>query len=56
MDQTDFIVSLFRFVVVLLLLLWFGRYFRGGRPPRPMHPSPADDAFLLRKPRIRSRG
>jgi len=23
--------------------------FRGGGPPSPMHPSPADDAVLLRK-------
>jgi hypothetical protein len=53
MDQTDTIVLLFRLVVVLALVLWFGHRFRGGRPPTPMHPSPADDAALLRKRRSR---
>jgi hypothetical protein len=51
MEQTDFIVVLFRFVVVMALLLFFWRNFRGGRPPNPMHPSPADDSALLRKRR-----
>ncbi len=49
------IVSLFRLVVVLALLLWFVRNFRGGRPPTPMHPSPADDSALLRKRRSKLR-
>jgi hypothetical protein len=51
MDQGD-MVLLFKLVVVLALLLWFGRHFRGGRPPTPMHPLPAGDAALLRKRRI----
>ena len=53
MDQTHLIVLLFRLVVLLALLLWFESRFRGGRPPNPMHPSPADDATLLRKRRSR---
>jgi hypothetical protein len=53
MDQT-YIVPLFRFLVVVALVLFFWRSFRGGRPPRPMHPSPADDAVLVRKRRIRT--
>ena len=51
MEQTDSIVLLFRLFVMLALLLWFGRDFRGGRPPTPMHPSPTDDAALLRERR-----
>jgi hypothetical protein len=53
MDQTHLIVLLFRLVVLLALLLWFGSRFRGGRPPRPMHPSPANDVLLIRKKRNR---
>src|SRR5580698_8459488 len=53
MDHSKPIVLLFRFVVVLALVLWFWHRFRGGRPPNPMHPSPADDAVLLRKRRSR---
>jgi hypothetical protein len=53
MDHTNPIVLLFRFVVVLALVLWFWHRFRGGRPPNPMHPSPADDAVLIRKKRSR---
>jgi hypothetical protein len=51
MEQTDFILALFRFLVVAALLLFFWRHFRGGRPPNPMHPSPADDSGLLRRRR-----
>jgi hypothetical protein len=50
MDQVD-IVLLFRLVVVLALLLWFARHFRGGRPPTPMHPFPSNDVVFLRKRR-----
>ncbi len=53
MDHTDPIVLLFKLVVVLALVLWFWHRFRGGRPPTPMHPSPADDALLLLKRRSR---
>jgi hypothetical protein len=47
MENPKSIVLLFKFVVVVALLILFWRHFRGGRPPRPMHPSPADDAALL---------
>ncbi len=65
MEQTDSIALLLKLVVVLALLTLFRRSmrdalieainnfvnnFRGG-PPTPMHPSPADDAALLRKRR-----
>jgi hypothetical protein len=53
MDHSDPIVLLFRLVVVLALVLWIAHRFRGGRPPTPMHPSPADDAVLLLKRRRR---
>ncbi|HEY1217337.1 MAG: hypothetical protein ABSE42_08965 [Bryobacteraceae bacterium] len=50
----------FLIAVALLALLLFRRWvadalieainnFRGGGPPTPMHPSPADDAALLRR-------
>jgi hypothetical protein len=55
MDQTS-LVLLFKFIVVVALLLWFWRHFRGRRPPNPMHPSVADDAALLLKPRSKMRG
>jgi hypothetical protein len=54
MHQIDTIVLLFRLVIVLALALWFAHRFRGGRPPTPMHPSPTDDAFLLRKKQSRN--
>jgi hypothetical protein len=54
MDHADPIVLLFRLVVVLALVLSFWHRFRGGRPPTPMHPSPADDALLLRRKRSRT--
>jgi hypothetical protein len=40
--KTDSLVCFFKLFVVLALLLWFGRDFRGGRPPTPLHPSPTD--------------
>jgi hypothetical protein len=49
------IVELFKLFVVAALVLWFWHRIRGGRPPTPMHPSPADDAVLLRKRRSRSK-
>jgi hypothetical protein len=30
--------------------------FRGGGPPTPMHPSPADDSALLRRRAVRKAG
>ena len=50
----------FLIAVALLVILFFRRWmldalieaidnFRGG-PPTPMHPSPADDGTLLRRP------
>jgi hypothetical protein len=65
MEQTNSIALLLKLAVVLALLTlfhpsmrnaWikamndFATNFRGG-PPTPMHPSPADDARLLRKRR-----
>ena len=50
-------VSLFRLLTVLalaLLILLFWRPFRGGRPPTPRHPLPADDAVLLLRKRRRT--
>jgi hypothetical protein len=48
-DQ-EAIIALLKCVAVFGLLLYFWRNFRGGRPPRPMHPTPANDsALLLRK-------
>jgi hypothetical protein len=70
MEQTHYIVLLLKLVVVLALLTLFRRSmrdaliqamndlvnnFRGG-PPTPMHPSPANDSALLRKPRNSARG
>ena len=43
-------VLLFKLFTVLALavfVLVFWRPSKGGRPPRPMHPSPADDTVLL---------
>jgi hypothetical protein len=54
MDHNDTIVLLFRLVIVLGLVLWFMHYFRGRRPPTPMHPLPTDDSLLLRKKRRRT--
>ena len=61
MGQTNFIVSFLMLAAVVGLLSRRGMLdalidgiheiadnFRGG-PPTPMHPSPADDAALLRK-------
>jgi hypothetical protein len=61
MGQTNFIVSLLMLAAAVALLSrrWMldalieginaiADNFRGG-PPTPMHPSPADDAALLRK-------
>ena len=39
----------FLFALALLLLFLFLWRFRGGRPPKPRHPSPANDAALLRR-------
>ena len=44
-------LSKFLFVLALLLLLLFLWRFRGGRPPKPQHPSPANDSALLRRGR-----
>jgi len=62
MGQTNYIVSL---VILLAIVALGARrstrdalidginaiadQFRGGGPPTPMHPSPADDGALLRK-------
>jgi hypothetical protein len=57
MEQIN-LVLLFRLFTVLALAivaLLFGSHFRGGRPPTPMHPSPADDAALLLKKRGRKK-
>jgi hypothetical protein len=62
MERTEFLLKLVGVFALLTLLLpsmrnaliealnEFGNNFRGG-PPTPMHPSPADDAALLRKRR-----
>jgi hypothetical protein len=65
MEQINSIALFLNFLVVLALLTLllpsmrnalievlneFGNNFRGG-PPTPMHPSPADDALLLRNRR-----
>jgi len=55
MEQTN-LVLLFKLFTVLAMALWvlvFWRPSKGGRPPRPMHPSPADDTVLLWKRRKR---
>jgi hypothetical protein len=49
------LVLLFKLLTFLALMLLFLRNFRGGRPPTPMHPCPADDAFLLRKRRSKQK-
>ena len=57
MEQIN-LVLLFRLFTVLVLAivaLLFGNNFRGGRPPTPMHPSPADDAALLLKKRSKKK-
>lgn len=51
MGEINLAVQLFRLVVVVALVLLVLSRFRGGRPPRPMHPSPANDGFLLRRKR-----
>jgi hypothetical protein len=60
MEPTEFLLKLVTVFALLTLLLpsmrnvlikalnEFGNNFRGG-PPTPMHPSPADDAALIRK-------
>jgi hypothetical protein len=60
MEPTEFLLKLVIVFALLTLLLpsmrnalikavnEFGDNYRGG-PPTPMHPSPADDAALLRK-------
>ena len=50
MEQTN-LVLLLKLLTFLALMLFVLRNFKGGRPPTPMHPTPADDAFLLRKRR-----
>jgi hypothetical protein len=65
MEQINYIALLLKFFVVVALLTLllpsmrnaliealneFINHFRGG-PPAPMHPSPANDAFLLRNRR-----
>lgn len=54
MEQMN-LVLLFKLLTFLALMLLFLRNFRGGRPPTPMHPCPADDAFLLRKRRSKQK-
>ncbi len=43
--------KLFTVLAVAVFVLVFWRPSNGGRPPRPMHPSPADDTVLLWKRR-----
>jgi len=50
MEETN-LVLLFKLLTFLALMLLFLRNFKGGRPPTPRHPSPADDAVLLLKRR-----
>lgn len=58
MEQTRSIVLFLMFAAVVALLFRRSMLdavieainnFRGGGPPTPMHPSPADDAALLRR-------
>ena len=51
MEQTNLVLLFKLFTVLAVVILLFSRPFRGGRPPTPMHPLPADDAVLLRKRR-----
>lgn len=62
MGQTNYIVSLLILIAIIAVLFRrsmldaliagmnaLAENFRGGGPPTPMHPSPADDGALLRK-------
>ena len=62
MGQTNYIVSLLILVAIVALvsrrsllnalidgIQAIADNFRGGGPPAPMHPSPADDGALLRR-------
>ena len=51
MEQTN-LVLLFKLFTVLAVALFVLVFWR-PRPPRPMHPSPADDTVLLWKRRKR---
>jgi hypothetical protein len=57
-EQTNLVLlfKLFTVLALAIVALLFGRDFRGGRPPTPRHPSPADDSALLRKRRGRKKG
>jgi hypothetical protein len=49
MEQTNMVLlfKLFTVLALAVFVLVFWRPSKGGRPPRPMHPSPADDTVLL---------
>lgn len=53
MEQTNLVLlfKLFTVLALALFVLVFWRPSKGGRPPRAMHPSPADDSVLLWKRR-----
>jgi hypothetical protein len=53
MEHTNLVLLFKLFIVLAVIVLLFSRPFRGGRPPTPMHPSPADDAVLLLRKRRR---
>lgn len=55
MEQIHLVAELFRLVILVALALLFMNKFRGGRPPRPMHPSPANDDAMLKKRRSSAR-
>ena len=49
MEQANMVLlfKLFTVLALAVFVLVFWRPSKGGRHPRPMHPSPADDTVLL---------